>query len=531
MRKRMIMLTIVFLTGAIGAAVIIGFLLYRERNIVMTVTSTYGDVRAADGLEITFKEYPQMFDIDGDGSYYLEDTRVNDRQWKNTISFSGGECKLTSKMFRETWDIHEQEGAYKVREDFLYKANGDVFEGGYGIRGMYLGNDIYEMLPESLLNSVKESKTPVTIRLSEYAQYYPMLNLLRVPNVYEYNFPELRAYTDGPLLPVGNEIRNFGYYVNAEKAEKDYTLEYRYDYTEVKAVAEKFEQFFRIPVIPEDVRKLTAWRDNYSDYVSIDQEFVGEDYYEPRFTSSATEEALYFTFDTHTNAGAVVDTSLIPGGYGIYRLPYRENGNLSTSVLIDEMKVFVPLSPEADHVEIIIENNQKTMMIYYTLNGVDHVQLIDLVSGQCVYETELGEVVAEEWHTLLDVDEELFVLNLVPKAVQDYSSYEERVVQRGKISKMYVFGRNASGLYDTLLKTNAFLEFMGGRYAFDGKRLAQAVIVYNDAMMVYVYSATGMDYRAEYRFSIADATVVSEDGSGSGGGYVETWDLQCRWKD
>ena len=534
MRKRMIMLTIVFLAGAIGAAVMIGVLLHRERNVTMTVTTHYGDVSAADGLEITFREYPHFFDKDNDGLYYREDTRLNKRQWKNTITFSGGESTLTSEMFRETRDIHEQEGAYRDREEFLYKANGDVYGGGYGIVGRYIGNDFFEMLPESLLDSFKKSETPVTIRLSEYAEYYPMLNMLRVPNRYEDNFGEVREYKDGPLLPVGNEIRYPGYYDNAEEQEKEYTLEYRYDYSEVKAVARKFEEFFRIPVIPEDVRKLTVSRDSYSDYVSIEQEVAGEDFYEPRFTGSTTEEALYFTFNTHTEAGSVVDTSLIPGGYGIYRLPFRENEtNHTTTILIDEMKVFVPLSPEADRVEVMIDNTQKTMMIYYTLNGVNRVQLIDLASGQCVYEADLGAVVAEDWFTFMDVGEDLFVLNLVPKGETGYNTYEERVVQRGKKSKMYVFGRNASGQYETVLDTNAFLEYMGGKYAFDGKRLAQAVIVYDDVMMVYVYSASGMDYRAEYRFSIGEAARVTEQGSESyyGGGYVEPWDLQCRWKN
>lgn len=33
----------------------------------------------------------------------------------------------------------------------------------------------------------------------------------------------------------------------------------------------------------------------------------------------STPEAVYFTFDPHSYRGELVDTSMIPGGYGLYR--------------------------------------------------------------------------------------------------------------------------------------------------------------------------------------------------------------------
>ena len=202
------------------------------------------------------------------------------------------------------------------------------------------------------------------------------------------------------------------------------------------------------------------------------------------------------------------------------------------TVLIDEMKVFVPLTPEADHVELLIDNDQKTMMIYYTLNGVDRVQFIDLSSGQCVYETELGEAVSERWFTFVDTSEDMFLINLVPKNVSDeYNSYEERMETRNRLSKLYVIKRNENGQYEIVLNTNAFLEYLGGKYAFDGKRLAHAVIAYDDAMVVFVYSETGLDYKGEFLFSLGKAVKVVEEGSDSWGGIIETWDLQVRWKE
>ena len=72
---------------------------------------------------------------------------------------------------------------------------------------------------------------------------------------------------------------------------------------------------------------------------------------------------------------------------------------------------------------------------------------------------------------------------------------------------------------------------LDGKYAFDGKRLAQAVIAYDDAMVVFVYSECGMEYKGEFLFSLGKAVKVVEEGSDSWGGIIETWDLQVRWKE
>ncbi|MBO4651881.1 MAG: hypothetical protein J5649_01020 [Lachnospiraceae bacterium] len=528
MRKRMLLLTIVFLVSTIGASAMVGFLLYRERNTTAEITVRYGDASAAEGLEISFVEYPQLDDPD---SY--DYVRMSDRQWKNTITFQGGKSRISSDMFRETDAILEQAKQYKDREEFLTKMNGSgIYYGGYGIETQDIGYP-YDpnWLPASMRDAACESDTPIVVRLSDYVKYYPILDRMEFPAPSEDIYTD-RAYENGkPRKPAGNIIWPFDKYEEWEEDEKFYAPEDRFDYSEVKEIARKFEEFFRIPVIAEDERRIEGSRKD--GYTYVEQVAVGKDCYQPRFTGSVTEEAMYFTFNTHTDGGSVVDTSLIPGGYGIYRLPYRVDRKAgNTTVLIDEMKLFVPLSPEADYVNLMIDNNQKNMMIYYALNGVDHVRFIDLASGQCVYETELGETVSERWFTFVDTSEDMFLINLVPKNVSDeYNSYEERMETRNRLSKLYVIKRNENGQYEIVLNTNAFLEYYGGKYAFDGKRLAQAVIAYDDAMIVFVYSETGLVYKGEFLFSLGKAVSVREEGSDSWGGIVETWDLQVRWKE
>ena len=62
-----------------------------------------------------------------------------------------------------------------------------------------------------------------------------------------------------------------------------------------------------------------------------------------------TPEAVYFTFDPHSYRGELVDTSMIPGGYGLYRLPYDSEKNV---FLPEKLKMVYPLDPTRDYVSI-----------------------------------------------------------------------------------------------------------------------------------------------------------------------------------
>lgn len=69
----------------------------------------------------------------------------------------------------------------------------------------------------------------------------------------------------------------------------------------------------------------------------------GEESFYFRSIACSTPEAVYFTFDPHTDRGGLVDTSLIPGGYGIYRVPYDEEKKTFCS---DAIETVYTLDPE-----------------------------------------------------------------------------------------------------------------------------------------------------------------------------------------
>ena len=526
MRKHMILLTSVFLAGLIGAAVVTGVLLRRERTVVMSETVKLGTAAAADGLEIVFTEYPMLDDEKESSRDFI---RLNDRQWRNTLTFENGKGSLATELIKEDKDFLDLERKWRAHADFV-----DMATYYFEIVAQYheySRSEVEELLPPDMRVSIRESLTPVTIRLSEYMEYYPMLWYMNFPRADNDSTNEIIVSDDGRRFPTGDHIVSLKEYKEWESGSGIYEGESRTDYSKEKEIARKFEEYFRIPVISGDLREIFYPNHMPGDYPEIT---VAGDYYEPVYVCGTTSEAMYFTFNTHTNEGNLVDTSLIPGGYGIYRLPYTiDNEKGTTTILIDELTVFVPLTPEADQVQIMISDDWKNMMIYYTLDGMDNVRIIELASGQCVFESELGQAAEGGWYVSTDATDDLLILTMRPKLFyDDYGTYEEQVRKLGDKSKLFVFQRDASGNYDIALSAKAALEetMRDAEYAFDGKRLAQVVKLYNDFLQIYVYTENGMEYKGEYKFSISEAATVKVDGTYIGGGTVESWGLECRFK-
>ena len=72
------------------------------------------------------------------------------------------------------------------------------------------------------------------------------------------------------------------------------------------------------PLPPEGMQELTMCDDgiDYFAYAECLNDLVRTEHLR------LTEDGCYFWFSNRTQNGRTVDTSRIPGGYGVYRLPY-----------------------------------------------------------------------------------------------------------------------------------------------------------------------------------------------------------------
>lgn len=156
---------------------------------------------------------------------------------------------------------------------------------------------------------------------------------------------------------------------------------------------ENFNHFFRIPILENESSGF--WIRKYSDGMAADY-YEGKehrsaalDHFDFYSIACSTPDAVYFTFNTHTDAGDVVDTSLIPGGYGIYRLPYDREKEIFLS---EKLEMVYALDPEKQYTDIYASPDGAKLFLVsqaarLTAVGVKEVQataeIIDVRTMQC----------------------------------------------------------------------------------------------------------------------------------------------------
>lgn len=158
----------------------------------------------------------------------------------------------------------------------------------------------------------------------------------------------------------GDIDMNFNILCDSEGS--DYELEWAKNW-------KAWNDFFRIPVLDDEYYDvgLTKGSDGEiyetTDYGTAE----GDDDFYFNVQSCDTDEAAYFFFESHSMSGNVVDTSLIPGGYGIYRMPHGEKDGKSS---IERLETVYPLDPNAYYQSISASPDGKKLFVsYYYVNS------------------------------------------------------------------------------------------------------------------------------------------------------------------
>ena len=179
-------------------------------------------------------------------------------------------------------------------------------------------------------------------------------------------------------------------------------MEFRPWDSQAQEIAGAINDFFRIPLSGE-----------YSVEYSIDktipkQSTVGVQMYVDYSLNAGgvvTEDACYFTFNTVTDSGAVVDTSLIPEGYGIYRLPYE-----GSKLDFDAMKMVYALDPAERYDSMTLSGDGERLRLL-TWQGEDlMLTVIDIASMTQLQKVKLLTA-SEDWYDdVIPYDDFLLIL-------------------------------------------------------------------------------------------------------------------------
>jgi len=142
-----------------------------------------------------------------------------------------------------------------------------------------------------------------------------------------------------------------------------------------ETVSTYLNDYFRIPIIGQyiiefSVNKEFTGSTSMGGQVSLD--------YEPYFFGCANEDANYFSFPTRNESGDIADTSLIPGGYGIYRLnyDYDENGIFHMGDPLVEM--VYPLDPWVTYAGLEFSDDGKHLYLLTIEENSYYRTIIDI---------------------------------------------------------------------------------------------------------------------------------------------------------
>jgi len=328
-------------------------------NVVLTETTLLGDPSAADGLEIlTTNDYN------------------NNRLTWETTHITGSE-KKTDTIFTFT---AEPKRMYYAR-DYSGLHLETYIHTDLDTNSPYEELDPIEKEYRDLFDATEpghESKK--TIRVADYLDYYPITIEIDLPNYTMYYYFE----DDFPDENRANDV-----------------------YSSMKAdIITHYRNFFRIPVLEDEYLDIHVRKGPSHVIGSGSGSSEKGDWYTMFTQAVTTPDAMYFLFDAHTSNTNIIDTSLIPGGFGIYCQPYSqpesEQSKYNSIDPVDLSMVF-PLDPEMKPQYFVFDKAKNQLILVTEEYGKAILRILDaddctLIQSEVIVEFEEGDGIWAMYH-------------------------------------------------------------------------------------------------------------------------------------
>ena len=312
MKKAMVLAVSVLLTLLGGVGYAVAQITPKEDQVEITETVRYGDPTQAYGLTAG---------ISTTLDYHLF--------WDTNHTF--GEVSRTQT---DVWFDPDGQIRNWPREQYLnlrdsvsgsMSAHGKWTDLDEAEKGSLSGLELayYELAQKTAAGEENESQ----IRLEDYYKYYPIEIELMVENIY---------YNDWDF----------------ERAMEQETYREERD-REIRTLYERVTDFFKIPVLPEEYIKIHLRKNEDGNISSWGYSSGGEGERYSLYTHSCVaEDAVYFSIHNRSRNGEIMDTQLIPGGYGLYCLPFvtGDEEKETLAVLCPERLEMVYALPEEEQV-------------------------------------------------------------------------------------------------------------------------------------------------------------------------------------
>lgn len=458
--KRMVALILLFSVLSVISFCVIGSIVGGEKaNVTIKENIIYGDKSYADGVTVFTR------------AHYDEHLF-----WDTSYTIGDGPKTVTDYMFSyfphyEEEDVKHQ-GLY-LDVDFKYGYSTNIpLEECVGLQKAY--RELYDATPEG-------SKGSKTIRLQDYYDYYPVRVEFDLPGV----------------LWQGRDYKDlaFSEFINERK------------------VWDKFNAFFRIP-IPEDLPAFEITITKKGNSVGVGSTGHDNDYWFDPQTAYASDRVFFSISNKFYNGDReqYVDVSLIPGGYGIYALSYKNVRNSENTQ--GNSTIFYPgyeTGVEEETLEMVFPLEQYAEVIYMTLSNDESKLLVFTKEYDVTY------------LTVIEVSSMAKIQKLKVTEAKQYAFYEygNCIVLNGW-EDISVIEKQADGLCRLAFTVSRMKEVndsnlqkgVATTMAFDGEKLVMVDRTGDAAypgletcgFTVAVYNETGLVYYAKYESSLSAAT-------------------------
>ncbi len=266
---------------------------------------------------------------------------------------------------------------------------------------------------------------------------------------------------------------------------------------EVQAV---FNEYFKIPVWPEHKLIITVEKDAAGKARSISRSSVEDHdvYLDTR--SVLTDTGCFFTLAIRTTTGLLLDTSRIPGGYGVYYIPFNETSD-APNTFMNQLSTVYPVDETAAEIISLQTTVDKSRLLLVTKeDGAYMLTVIDAVTMEQLQKMKL-----------FDVTEDM--------SFDTIYTYDDYIVPYASNGRFLVMTENDKGVYEIQISAELG-EAKSLRYSpslsapvmdFDGRRLVvsnfQTTVDYhysNVACGFYlaVFDQSGLIYYGQYDHSL-----------------------------
>lgn len=442
MRKSLGLMIVLLLFGSVSTIWCVRMVYAQHDQVQFTETVLAGDPAVAEGLSIQ-----------------AHATYNNQLFWDSNTVFNGNKPLTTQTEYH----FFNTEQTEKFEDSY----NGVELYSDIGLSGSYsmdMSNQIepvgIDRAYQELYNIVQPGQElEKTITVADYYDYYPLSGIISLPGI--------RA---------------------------DFGIWRSYDSTYDQSILNKFEEFFQIPVLPTEQITISLGKGSDGATYTNSSNEEGEQFYF-HTQGVVTPTSCYFFFNNRTNAGNIIDTSLIPGGYGIYAMDYTpstvkllanggtqilENG----SVQLDSLRMAFPIDPAEEVLQLCKWSDEQTLLLYTKYKNDYFLTIIAIDSMQQVQRLKLHTKTDPETYGFAVLENPDFVVVVINQTVS-------------------VLLPNEDGTFRIDMQTQNTLSNLYVPWRVDGKAMA-----YKDGKLAFATEdydeSTGMRNAVSYNIVILD---------------------------